>query len=133
MTTPWPVRRYLIIGAATLAVLVGGFGTWSVLAQINGAVITSGQIEVDRNRQVVQHPFGGVVADILVVEGDTVATGDLLIRLDPSDLQSELAIVEGQYFDILAHRARLEAERDDAAGWHLTRSCGMPAHPQRQN
>jgi hypothetical protein len=48
MTTPWPVRRYLIIGAATLAVLVGGFGTWSVLAQINGAVITSGQIEVDR-------------------------------------------------------------------------------------
>lgn len=115
MTTPWPVRRYLIIGTATLAVLVGGFGTWSVLAQINGAVITSGQIEVDRNRQVVQHPFGGVVADILVVEGNSVAEGDLLIRLDPTDLQSELAIVEGQYFDILARRARLEAERDDAA------------------
>ena len=130
MTTPWPVRRYLIIGAATLAVLVGGFGTWSVLAQINGAVITSGQIEVDRNRQVVQHPFGGVVTEILVVEGDAVATGDLLIRLDPTDLQSELAIVEGQYFDILARRARLEAERDDAAALAfdpILRDAGTPA------
>ncbi|WP_019953475.1 HlyD family type I secretion periplasmic adaptor subunit [Yoonia vestfoldensis] len=114
MTAQWPVRRYMIIGTAALAVLVGGFGTWSVMAEINGAVITSGQIEVDRNRQVVQHPFGGVVAEILVVEGDSVAEGDLLISLDPTDLQSELAIVEGQYFEILARRARLEAERDDA-------------------
>ena len=130
MTTPWPVRRYLIIGAATLAVLVGGFGTWSVLAQINGAVITSGQIEVDRNRQVVQHPFGGVVTEILVVEGDSVAEGDLLIRLDPTDLQSELAIVEGQYFEILARRARLTAERDDASVLvfdPVLRDAGTPA------
>ncbi len=115
MNPHWPVRRYMISGTAALAVLVGGFGTWSVLAQINGAIITSGQIEVDRNRQIVQHPFGGVVADILVAEGDSVARGDLLIRLDPTDLQSELAIVEGQYFEILARRARLTAERDDAS------------------
>ncbi|WP_322890390.1 MULTISPECIES: HlyD family type I secretion periplasmic adaptor subunit [unclassified Yoonia] len=110
----WPVRRYMVIGVAALAVLVGGFGTWSVMAQINGAVISSGQIEVDRNRQVVQHPFGGVVAEILVVEGDSVAEGDVLIRLDPTDLRSDLSIVEGQLFEILARRARLEAERDDA-------------------
>ena len=130
MNPYWPVRRYMIIGTAALAVLVGGFGTWSVLAQINGAVITSGQIEVDRNRQIVQHPFGGVVADILVAEGDSVAMGDLLIRLDPTDLQSELAIVEGQYFEILARRARLTAERDDASVLvfdPVLRDAGTPA------
>ena len=130
MNPHWPVRRYMIIGTAALAVLVGGFGTWSVLAQINGAVITSGQIEVDRNRQIVQHPFGGVVADILVAEGDNVARGDLLIRLDPTDLQSELAIVEGQYFEILARRARLTAERDDASVLvfdPVLRDAGTPA------
>jgi HlyD family type I secretion membrane fusion protein len=109
----WPVRRYMLIGSLSLAVLVGGFGTWSVMAQINGAVITSGQIEVERNRQVVQHPDGGVVAEIIVTEGDHVATGDVLIKLDATDLRSELAIVEGQLFEILARRARLEAERDD--------------------
>jgi HlyD family secretion protein len=113
-TNRWSATRHLTIGALALLVLVGGFGTWAVRAQITGAIITSGQIEVDRNRQVVQHPDGGVVEEILVDEGDTVAAGDLLIRLDASVLQSELAIVEGQLFEILARRARLEAERDDA-------------------
>lgn len=108
----WSAHRQLFVGALALLVLVGGFGTWAVTAQISGAVITSGQIEVDRNRQVVQHPDGGVVAEILVDEGDTVAAGDLLIRLDANTLQSELTVVEGQLFEILARRARLEAERD---------------------
>ena len=109
----WSARRHIAIGVLTLLVLVGGFGTWAVKAQITGAIITSGQIEVDRNRQVVQHPDGGVVAEILVDEGDTVTAGDTLIRLDANDLTSELAVVEGQLFEILARRGRLEAERDD--------------------
>lgn len=113
--TRWSARKHLMIGGLALLILVGGFGTWSVMAQINGAVITSGQIEVDRNRQVVQHPDGGVVQEIAVDEGDTVAAGDLLVRLDASTLQSELAVVEGQLFEILSRRARLQAERDDTA------------------
>ncbi len=110
----WSARGPMTIGLLALLVLVGGFGTWAVMAQITGAVIASGQIEVDRNRQVIQHPDGGVVDAIVVQEGDTVAIGDTLIRLDPSLLQSELAIVEGQLFEILARRGRLEAERDGA-------------------
>ena len=110
----WSVVRPMTIGLIAMLVLVGGFGTWAVMAQITGAVIASGQIEVDRNRQVIQHPDGGVVEAILVDEGDTVASGDLLIRLDPSALQSELIIVEGQLFEIMARRGRLEAERDGA-------------------
>lgn len=113
-TARWPVRKHMAIGGLALLVLVGGFGTWAVTAQISGAVIASGQIEVERNRQVVQHPDGGVVEEIIVDEGDTVQEGDLLLRLDATTLQSELAVVEGQLFEILARRARLEAERDDA-------------------
>lgn len=110
--TRWSTRGPIMLGILALFVLVGGFGTWAVLAQITGAVIASGQIEVDRNRQVIQHPDGGVVAEIVVEEGDTVTEGDLLIRLDATDLQSELAVVEGQLFEIMARRGRLEAERD---------------------
>lgn len=108
----WSAKRPLLIGILALFVLVGGFGTWAVLAQITGAVIASGQIEVDQNRQVIQHPDGGIVAAILVNEGDMVAVGDVLIQLDAQDLQSELAVVEGQLFEIVARRARFEAERD---------------------
>jgi HlyD family secretion protein len=95
-------------------VLVGGFGSWSALSKISGAVIASGRIEVDRNRQIVQHLDGGLVQDILVDEGDSVEAGQTLIRLDATLLASNLAITEGQLFELMSRRGRLEAERDDA-------------------
>ena len=111
----WSTRRPVTYGLLTLVALVAGFGTWSVMTTISGAIVTSGQIEVEQNRQVVQHPDGGVVATINVAEGDTVAAGDLILTLDGAMIHSELAIVEGQFFEALARRARLEAERDNAA------------------
>jgi HlyD family secretion protein len=106
-------RGALLAGGITLGLLVFGFGGWSFLTHISGAIIAQGQLEVENNRQVVQHPDGGVVAEINVKEAQSVKAGDLLIRLDGSLLLSELAIVEGQLFEALARRARLEAERDD--------------------
>ena len=110
----WSPRTPLMIGFLAILLLVGGFGTWSVMANISGAVVASGQIEVDQNRQVVQHPDGGVIAEINVQEGDLVDEGDILIRLDPTNLTSELVVVEGQLFELMARRGRLEAERDGA-------------------
>ena len=108
----WSARRPLLVGFITIFALVVGFGGWSMLTTIDGAVVSPGVIEVDQNRQVVEHPDGGVVAEIHVVEAQRVTAGDLLIRLDGSLLQSEFAIVEGQLFEAMAHRDRLEAERD---------------------
>ena len=117
--TPLPAflsaRRPLLMGMLTLLILVGGFGLWSVMTTISGAIISPGRIEVEQNRQVVQHPDGGVVAEILVTEGSTVAVGDVLLRLDGTLLGSELAVVSGQLSEVQARRARLEAERDDRA------------------
>lgn len=112
----WSARGPILLGVVSLVVLLGGFGVWAVRANIAGAVVASGRIEVDRNRQVVQHPDGGVVTEILVEEGDTVAAGAVLIRLDPTLLRSQRLIVEGQLFELMARRARLEAERDSAKG-----------------
>jgi len=104
----------LTIGFLALFALVGGFGTWAATSELSGAVIAGGRVEVERNRQVIQHPDGGVVEEIAVDEGDFVESGDLLLRLDPTDLTSELAIIEGQLFEIMSRRGRLEAERDDS-------------------
>lgn len=114
MRTDWSARRPLTLGLIALLILVGGFGGWAVTARITGAVIASGLIEVDQNRQVVQHPDGGVITQISVDEGGTVEAGELLLRLDPQDLSASLTVVEGQLFEILARRARFEAERDSA-------------------
>jgi len=110
----WSASRPLWVGTLALLVLVVGFGSWASLSQISGAIIAGGQIEVDRNRQVVQHLDGGVVAEILVDEGDTVQAGQVLLRLDSKLLASTIATTEGQLFELMARRGRYEAERDNA-------------------
>lgn len=108
------MRGPLMLGIVAILLLLGGFGIWATQSRIAGAVVASGQVEVQQQRQVVQHPDGGVVEEILVDEGETVSAGQALLRLDGTLLKTELAIVEGQYFEILARRGRLEAERADA-------------------
>lgn len=110
----WTARRHLLVGGFTVFFLIGGLGTWSVLANIAGAIVAPGMIEVESNRQAIQHADGGVVGEILVDDGDRVEAGEVLLRLDGTFEQSELAVVEGQLLEILARRGRLEAERDGA-------------------
>lgn len=114
MTTPFSARGPVLVGSLTVALLIGTTLFWGLNTDIEGAIVAPGQIQVESNRQVVQHPDGGVVASIAVTEGQPVKAGDLLLTLDGSLLASELAIVEGQLFETRARRARLEAERDDA-------------------
>jgi HlyD family secretion protein len=111
--TDFSARNPIVAGFITLFLLVVCFGGWGAATTISGAIIATGKIEVEQNRQIVQHPNGGVVTSVHVVEGQAVKAGDLLLRLDGAAVKSELVIVEGQFFEALAQRARLEAERDD--------------------
>jgi len=108
----WSARVPLIVGFAAVILLLGGLGAWSVGVRIAGAIMAPGTVQVESERQVVQHPDGGVVGEILARDGDAVEAGDVLIRLDGTFLRSELAIVERQTAEIFARRARLDAERD---------------------
>ncbi len=108
----WNTRKPVSIGLVALIVLIAGIGIWSVKVNIAGAIVASGIIEVEENRQVVQHPDGGVIGEILVDDGDTVAVGEVLLRFDDTLLQSDLAIVRGQLYEVLARKSRLRSERD---------------------
>jgi len=110
----WPARAPLFVGILAVVLLLGGLGGWSVGTTLAGAVIAPARVEVESNRQVIQHPDGGVVRDILARNGDRVEAGEMLLRLDGRRLESELAIVEGRLRGLIARRARLIAERGDA-------------------
>lgn len=71
-------------GVWILFFLFMGFALWAVLVPLDAAVPSQGMVSVDGRRKVVQHPRGGVVSKVLIQEGDTVASGDLLLRLDDS-------------------------------------------------
>lgn len=110
----WSIKVSAFVGLIALFGLFGGFIAWATLTQIAGAIISPGRIEVDQNRQVIQHSSGGIVSEILVREGDVVRAGDVLLRLDDQQLNSQLMTVERQLFELIARRSRLIAERDGA-------------------
>lgn len=107
----WGIRRQAIIGLLTVFLLIGGIGVWGAWASLAGAVVSSGQIELESHAQVIQHPEGGIVATIEVKDGDRVKAGDVLLSLDGSALHSDLAILTNQLTELEARGARLSAEQ----------------------
>jgi HlyD family secretion protein len=106
------LRRILLAGFGSVAVMAGLFGGWAVLADLNGAIIAPATLVVESYSKKVQHRDGGIIGDILVKDGDRVTNGQDLVRLDNTDTKAELAIINGLLDENLIKRARLEAERD---------------------
>ncbi|SDS80099.1 membrane fusion protein PrsE [Pseudomonas asplenii] len=109
------LNRHLRLGAVSLLVLLGGGLGWAVGTDLSSAVIATGSVAVEGSIKKVQHPTGGIVAELLVSEGQQVAAGDVLIRLDATLPKVGEAIVSKSLSQALARQARLEAERDGAA------------------
>ncbi|HKH35552.1 MAG TPA: HlyD family type I secretion periplasmic adaptor subunit [Beijerinckiaceae bacterium] len=109
------IRRHLLGGLAVVALLAGGVGGLAATTELAGAVIAPGVMVVDTNVKKVQHPTGGVVGELRVRDGDRVKAGDVVVRLDETITQANLAIVVKSLNEMQARLARLEAERDDAA------------------
>ena len=104
----------MTLGLAALTVLLGGFGVWSATTDIAGAIIASGRIEVASNRQVVEHPDGGVVSRVFVREGARIEEGETLVVLEGDALDAQIAIARDRLLELQARAARLRAERDGA-------------------
>lgn len=106
------VRWPLALGYAAVTALFGGLGTWSVSTEISGAVVAPATLKIEGERQIVQHPKGGVVSEIRARDGDVVRAGDVLLSLDTADLAAEFASLEQRLADARLRFAVLAAERD---------------------
>ena len=104
--------RYARRGMAVVVLLVGGFGSWAALAPLDSGVIAAGTVIVDGRRRLVQHQEGGVIERLSISEGDRVARGQVLLRLDQTSAGAAYDILQGSYDSALAEQARLFAERD---------------------
>ena len=106
------IRRHLAVGLLGMALLVVVGGGLAATTEIAGAVIGPGELTVESNVKKVQHPDGGVIAELDVHDGDTVTEGEVLLRLDDTTAQAALAAVVKNLQQLEAREARLEAERD---------------------
>jgi epimerase transport system membrane fusion protein len=106
-------KRPRTIGIIIVAITFGMFGMWSLFAPLESAALAPGKVTVKGSRKNIEHLEGGIVAELPVRDGDSVAAGDLLLLLDDTQVRAQLEIAMGQYYAVKATEARLRAERDD--------------------
>ena len=75
---------------AALFLVVVGFVGWAAITEIDEVSTAEGQILPSGDIRTVQHLEGGIVAKLLVREGDFVEAGRPLIELDPAMVRSDL-------------------------------------------
>lgn len=118
MTTPVcaapRIGTAAIIGLGSLIAFTSGFMLWSATVPLAEASITLGQVKAEGNRRVVQHFEGGIVADILVRDGDRVKAGDPLLRLEETQSSASRDSLLASVWSLSAQLARLEAEAANA-------------------
>jgi HlyD family secretion protein len=108
----WSAKTPMLVGIVAMVTLILGIGVWGSFTKIAGAIVASGTIQVESLRQVVQHPDGGVVGEILARDGQRVEAGDILLRFDDKLLKSQSIILDGQLSEFAGRKARMRAERD---------------------
>jgi HlyD family type I secretion membrane fusion protein len=110
---PRPCQNSIRVGLATIGIFFGGFGAWAAFAPLDGAVVGSGSLAVHGQRKTVQHREGGIVAALLVQEGDQVAQNQVLIRLDDTQLLALMRVHQAELAGDEALAARDLAEIAD--------------------
>lgn len=96
--------RWAIIAIAACAAI---FLLWAALAPLSKAAIAPGEVAVDGRRRVVENLEGGIIADIMVREGQMVKEGQPLIRFDSIQSGAAADAVEAQRMALLAEQQRL--------------------------
>ena len=109
------MSKYLRVGSVAAGLLCAAiFATDARMsaAEHDTDIIVAGLVTIDPAVKAVQHPVSGIIAEILRRDGDQVKSGELLARLDDTVIRTNLLLSSNGLDQLLARRARLEAERD---------------------
>ena len=74
-----------------VAILLVVAGVWSYVGQIDIVAVANGKISTEGSTKVIQPAVSGVVAKINIHEGQVVKKGDVLIELDKTTAEKEVA------------------------------------------
>ena len=74
-----------------VAILLVVAGAWSYVGKIDIVAVANGKISTEGSTKVIQPAVSGVVAKINIHEGQVVKKGDVLIELDKTTAEKEVA------------------------------------------
>ncbi len=106
-----PVKAKVLLYAITA--VLGIFIIWASVSKVDEVTRGEGRVIPSKQVQVIQSLDGGIVAEILVQEGQTVTVGTPLVRIDETRAVSSLRENQAQYLSFLAKQSRLRALAED--------------------
>ena len=128
---PAGIRGPMIVALCVLLAVFGFGGYWAATAPLGGAVITSGRIVAQGSNIAVQNLEGGILARILVVEGQSVKRGDVLAEMDTTSVSSQLQRVRIDRAISMIELNRWRTERDGVGTALNTELLGdLAEHPR---
>ncbi|MFK5892434.1 MAG: HlyD family type I secretion periplasmic adaptor subunit [Pseudomonadota bacterium] len=89
--------------------------TWAAYAELDEVTKAAGKVIPSQKVQVIQNLEGGIIAEILIKEGQVVKKGQILLRIDDNTFESNFMESRLRYLEMLAKSARLKAEADGLA------------------
>jgi len=101
-------ETHLFLGALAGAVVV--FFLWSIIGRLDVVSFAVGSVVPSSQVKTVQHLEGGIVADILVREGDQVKAGQPLMELESTASGADVDELNVRMASMTADVARLTAE-----------------------
>ena len=102
-------RHLLLVSIVAFFVIFVLWANWASLDEVtrgDGKIIPSSEI------QALQSLEAGIVEEFMVREGDVVAAGQVLMRLNAIEATSDLGANNARYFGLLAAITRLQAEAE---------------------
>ena len=101
------------IGYGVVLCLVSVIFIWGTVAPIQSAALAPGIVQVEGKRKAIQHLEGGMIAQILVANGEWVEADQPLLILDMTRTLAERDILQGRLYNQQAAVDRLQTERDN--------------------
>ena len=86
--------------------------TWAAYAELDEVTKAAGKVIPSQKVQVIQNLEGGIIAEILIKEGQLVKKGQVLLRIDDNSFESNFMESKLRYLEMLAKTARLKAEAE---------------------
>lgn len=111
---------YVLTGVTAFAV------GWAFIAKVEEAIPAQGKLEPKGAVQEVKARVGGVVAELLVKDGDDVTAGQPLVRFEASTSQAQLLSLQQVRDALLAENQFYQAQLGQAQGTAATRPVNIP-------
>lgn len=103
------LERTVVLGTG---LLVAAGLCWAALARVPEVAVSVGEIAPTVAPAPVQHLEGGIVAEVLVNEGDVVEEGQAMLRMNDAVAQTELAQARHRLESLQLQAQRLAAAAD---------------------